>query len=103
MALIKSCLTSASSEVTKLSSVTGTKVSSDVYTFDITSLYNDYANLTIDDIAVQLVSTGVASSGGMTTTFAWTYSNGVITCTTSSPGAHFFGSDPAVVDVFIFV
>ena len=88
--------------VTKLTSVTGTRVSNDVATFDITSLYADYANLTIDNIAVQFSYAGVASSGGMGVTFNWTYSNGIITCTTTVANAHFFGSDAPVSDIFIF-
>lgn len=89
-------------KVTKLSNVAGTKPNSDTMAYDITALYPDYANLTIDDIAVEFNFIHVASSGGMNVTMSYTYANGVISCYASVKNAHLWSGSDSTINVYIF-
>lgn len=88
--------------VTKLSQVAFTRSSDpSICTADISSLYSDYQNITIDNIVCQLYSTSVGSVIQLST-FTYTYDSltGVITIE-GDPSAVFTTGGNTKFDIFI--
>lgn len=73
--------------------------SAKILNIDITADYSDYANLTIDNIIVQLAKENGNTSGA--STYTYTYADGIVTITTSKNRWSTSAAANNIVDIYI--
>lgn len=73
--------------------------SAKILNIDITADYSDYANLTIDNIIIEISKEQGGSSGN--STFTYTYADGIVTITCSNNRWSTSAATNNIVDIYI--